>query len=124
MFHNHISDDDSVVCIFIIYCYIGLSAVLTGLFLSQYIETQVFRKSTLLYITCLFGFFVFAASLTFIPYSINVLSINPDKYNKCVCIRSVFQENYERMQALVDELKGRTEKIKLGKCECIMDYIL
>lgn len=27
------------------------------------------------------------------------------------------QENYDRMQVLVDELKARTEKIKLGRCE-------
>lgn len=29
----------------------------------------------------------------------------------------VFQENYERMKVLVDELKNRTEKIKLGRCK-------
>lgn len=28
----------------------------------------------------------------------------------------VFQENYERMKILADELKSRTEKIKLGRC--------
>lgn len=28
----------------------------------------------------------------------------------------VFQENYERMKVLVDELKSRTEKVKLGRC--------
>lgn len=31
----------------------------------------------------------------------------------------VFQENYERMKILVDELKSRTEKIKLGKWEVL-----
>ncbi|KAG7221369.1 hypothetical protein INR49_017245 [Caranx melampygus] len=36
------------------------------------------------------------------------LGSQPDKQS------SDYQENYERMQALVDELKGRTEKIKLG----------
>lgn len=36
----------------------------------------------------------------------------------------IFQENYERMQILVDQLKCRTEKIKLGRCECMMDYSL
>ena len=31
----------------------------------------------------------------------------------------VFQENYDRMKVLVDELKSRAEKIKLGKWEHI-----
>lgn len=35
-----------------------------------------------------------------------------------------FQENYDRMKVLVDELKTRTEKIKLGRCEHTTDYIL
>uniref|UniRef100_A0A671XJW2 methylcrotonoyl-CoA carboxylase n=1 Tax=Sparus aurata TaxID=8175 RepID=A0A671XJW2_SPAAU len=35
--------------------------------------------------------------------------------NKCVVVVVVvFQENYDRMKILVDELKNRTEKIKLG----------
>lgn len=33
-----------------------------------------------------------------------------------------FQENYDRMKVLVDELKGRTDKIKLGECEHTTDY--
>lgn len=42
--------------------------------------------------------------------------------NKClVVVVVVFQENYERMQVLVDELKKRTEKIKLGRCEHMTD---
>ena len=28
-----------------------------------------------------------------------------------------FQKNYEQMQALVEELKTRSEKVKLGKCQ-------
>lgn len=35
-----------------------------------------------------------------------------------------FQENYDRMKVLVDELKERTEKIKLGKCEQVTYYPL
>lgn len=42
--------------------------------------------------------------------------------NKAMSIHpQFFQENYERMKALVDELKSRTEKIKLGKCEHLKD---
>lgn len=33
-----------------------------------------------------------------------------------------FQENYDRMKVLIDELKGRTEKIKLGEYEHTTDY--
>lgn len=36
----------------------------------------------------------------------------------------VFQENYERMQALVDELKSRTEKIKLGGWELVTAFVV
>lgn len=36
----------------------------------------------------------------------------------------VLQENYERMKVLVDELKNRTEKIKLGRHEHRIDYTL
>lgn len=34
----------------------------------------------------------------------------------------LFQENYDRMQNLVDQLKSRTEKIKLGRCVYMTDY--
>lgn len=46
------------------------------------------------------------------------------KQNHCHVIVFVFQENYERMQVLVDELRNRTEKIKLGRLEHCIDYTL
>lgn len=43
--------------------------------------------------------------------------------NKCVVVVVVvFQENYDRMKILVDELKNRTEKIKLGRCSTTLKF--